>query len=365
MQRRFDVLVVGAGPAGSVAAREAARLGCGTVLLVDRKDFPRQKVCAGGLTPKTCGLLRELGLWEKASQAAHAICGLRVVSPSGREMTLLEGEPGAILNRSRLDQMLVDAAVEAGAEFRPAVAALDLLYRGGRVVGARTSDGEVSARWVVVAAGGGSRFRWDRRAPHIVRTRIAWFEGARFTPHVAELVYDRELLPYYGWLFPESATRVNVGISVDGARRERPALAEVFKRFLNRHFAERLAGSTQVGRPRGHPICGASRVAHRAPEGVLLAGEANGLTSLATGEGIFYATKSGALAAAAIHGHCTGRLNAAQTARFYEASLQTAFRARFASNHLFHRAGVAFMSLASRCAGPLCRRAAVTVLSWL
>jgi flavin-dependent dehydrogenase len=120
----WDAVVVGAGPAGSLAARQLARSGL-SVLLVDRQRFPRWKVCGGCLNPSTVKTLEEAGLGTLLSDlSAVPLNELRIAAWSRQASVQLEGS--AALSRSAFDAGLLTAAIEAGAEFLPgAPASLD------------------------------------------------------------------------------------------------------------------------------------------------------------------------------------------------------------------------------------------------
>jgi menaquinone-9 beta-reductase len=116
-RRAWDVIVVGAGPAGACAARELARAGR-SVLLVDKSSFPRYKVCGSCLNGRVLSVLEAVGLGALVEEAGGVVLdGLRLAA-AGVEVTLnLPG--GAVLGRERFDALLVRAAVQAGAEFLP------------------------------------------------------------------------------------------------------------------------------------------------------------------------------------------------------------------------------------------------------
>jgi len=340
MRASFDVVVVGAGPAGSVAAREAARLGCGSVLLLDRAEFPRPKICAGGLSPRTCRLLAELGLWEEVSREAYPIRAVRLVGPNGRESVLVGKAEGAILPRRRLDKILVDAAVKSGVRFEAGVTADALLVETGRVVGINCGGGRISAGTVIVANGGNTRFNADPRPRLLVHTCMGWYEGVPFMSNVMELIYDRDLLPHYGWLFPESDTRVNVGVAASADRLAGRSIREVFASFIERRLAARLDGATQLGPWKGMLLSTTIDPQHHAPDGALIVGEANRLTNCATGEGILYAMQSGRIAAQAILAGKERGLDNAEVGQLYAEGLRRTLRRPFRRAHYYCKLGV-------------------------
>ncbi len=145
---RCDVLVVGAGPAGSAAAQLLARAGR-DVVLVDAQAFPRDKVCGDGLIPDAHRALARLGVLDAVMAEARSSTTLGCIAPRGGRIDV----PGslAVLPRKRLDEIVCRAAVDAGARmFAPLrfVAPLREAANGGagRVVGARLQHGAARAR---------------------------------------------------------------------------------------------------------------------------------------------------------------------------------------------------------------------------
>lgn len=331
MTSRYGVIVIGAGPAGAIAAREAARRGCGPVLLLERRSLPRDKPCGGGISPRARRILAELGLWEEVAARAYPICGCRLTSPSGRQILLRGGEAAAVLNRRVFDQLLVEAAVRAGVELRQRSPVQELRVEGGRVCGVSLAGESITAPWVIVANGANSRLSFDLRPRRLLHTCMAWFADVSFTPNVLEMVYDPALVPHYGWLFPEGEHRVNIGICIAAAKLGRRSIRDIFGQFLSRHFSARLAAAKPLGPWRGHPISTTSQVQHDAPPGALVIGEANRLTNAATGEGICYALDSGRLAARAIARH----RDPESTRDWFTARLRRAHRPRFLAADFF------------------------------
>ncbi len=344
MAAEYEVIVVGAGPAGASAALQACRQGLGPVLLIDRAHMPRAKPCGSGISPKARKILKSLGLWDEVERLAYPINGLRLVSPSGREVLLTGGESAVVLERAVFDKILVDAAVRAGARFLPGTKVDGPLHARGRVCGVRTRAGEITSRWVIGADGTRGRFNRDPRPRRILHACMAWFEGVPFTPKTVEMIYQPEWTPHYGWLFPESAERVNFGICIEADRLGRRSIREFLRAFLEKFYGRRLAGARQIGGLKSHPISTTLGIQHLAEPGVLLAGEADRLTNVATGEGISYAMASGRLAARAIG---LG-MDRQATAAWYTNRLRLSFQAAFLVAELYCRLGVRALDYVTR-----------------
>ncbi|MCA9039816.1 MAG: NAD(P)/FAD-dependent oxidoreductase [Planctomycetaceae bacterium] len=157
MHQAWDVVVVGAGPAGTLAARELSRSGLKT-LLVDRKSFPRTKICGACLNQRTLSVLREVNL-ESLVQQADPIPIKNLLVNTSRQSVSLNLPGGIVLSRTRLDEMLLRAAIESGTEFLARVTAtLDDLTdcQERRRVILKTNDAPevvVTGRLVVLADG--------------------------------------------------------------------------------------------------------------------------------------------------------------------------------------------------------------------
>jgi geranylgeranyl reductase family protein len=357
MEKRFDIVVIGAGPAGAAAALEARRLGLGSVLLIERSSWPRPKPCGGGISPKARKALTEMGLWPRVNALAYPIRGLRLVSPNGREVVLAGAETASVLNRAELDAILVDAAVGAGAVFEHGARVESLVMADGRVEGVRADGREIEARWVVAADGSRGRFGTDDRPRTALATAIATYEGVSLTQNIVEMIFDPEIAPHYGWLFPESPSRANIGICVETDKLRGRSVRELFDRFVERYYRRRLAHADPVNGVKGQPIVTCASIAHRAPEGVLLAGEAARLSNRATGEGISYALLSGRLAARAIARGIRGAASAGEVARAYERSLRWEIGPGLFAADLFCRHGTGVLNTVAALGGtPLARR---------
>jgi geranylgeranyl reductase family protein len=284
-----DVAICGAGPAGSYAACLLARQGL-DVALFDKATFPRDKPCGGALSRKALELV-DLDLdpvvQRRVTGAWLAYAGRAVRRDAG-------GLVAAMTERVELDAFLVERAQAAGARFLPGTALGDVTARDDDVRIA-TSTGELRARYLLGADGVASA----------VRARVFGRNAIEYAPAVEALVYappdivarfaDHALLEVggmpngYGWVFGKR-DHLNVGVfSIRGARGIRAHLAT----FLARYPA--LARNARI-RHLGHPI--PVRHAAEVERGrVWLLGDAAGLVESVLGEGIYFALKSGELAA--------------------------------------------------------------------
>jgi geranylgeranyl reductase family protein len=323
--READVIVVGAGPGGSTAAYHLARHGL-SVLLLEKSEFPREKVCGDGLTPRSVKQLVKMGIdtSEKAGWLHNK--GLRVIGGGVRlelDWPDLASYPGYGLVRTRLDfdQLLADNAVGAGATLLTGHNVLGpVLDAAGRVVGVTASVGpdkqrrEFRAPLVLAADGVSARFalalgmakREDR--PIGVAVRRYYHSPVRHDDDYLESWLELRssggadaLLPGYGWIFGMGDGRVNVGL---GVLNSSSAFGKTnYRTMLTDWLSTTPADWTMNDEAHADgPIQGAAlpmgfnRVPHYT-RGVLLVGDSGGMVNPFNGEGIAYAMESGELAA--------------------------------------------------------------------
>ncbi len=305
-----DVLVVGAGPAGSAAAQLLARGGL-DVVLIDQHAFPRDKTCGDGLIPDAHRALRRLGVWDAVMSEAQPAHYVRCIGPRGGRLDV----PAtlAVLPRRRLDEIVCRAANAAGARMFAPLRFLSPIEQGDTVVGARLQQGEVTrelrARWVVLATGATAPALLAagmalRQAPSGVALRgYVRHPGIATHLNVLEVVWQRALAPGYGWIFPCPGGVFNMGVgTVDWAGARVPNLRRVFDDFTRLHAPARelLAGGTLLGPLAGAPLRCTLEGARLSRPGLLVAGEAAGSTYSFTGEGIGKALETGIHAAEAL-----------------------------------------------------------------
>jgi menaquinone-9 beta-reductase len=314
-----DVIVVGAGPAGSTVGYYLASAGL-DVLVLEKTHFPREKVCGDGLTPRAVKALAAMGVPIGESDGWQRHRGLRIIGGGGRielDWPDLSSYPGYGLVRARtdFDQILARHAQKAGArvlEGTPVDGPV-IDARTGRITGVTSKDGQhFRAPLVVAADGNSSRLsvsmglhkRADRPLGVAVRT---YYTSPRHSDEYLEAWLDlwdgRSLLPGYGWIFGMGDGTSNVGV---GLLNTSTGFGEIDYRALLRKWLAAMPaewGFTEENRTQ--PIRGAALPMgfNRTPHytgGLLLAGDAGGMVNPFNGEGIAYAMESGELAARVI-----------------------------------------------------------------
>jgi geranylgeranyl reductase family protein len=337
-RRQADIVVVGAGPAGTAAAAHLGQLGVKNVVLLDKHDFPRDKTCGSGISPKGIEVLRALGVWEEVQREAYPITGMRLVTPGGLESYQSAGDQAqaVVCMRRTLDHLILKRALDAGVDFVPFFTADSLIEEQGRVVGVKAKDGrEVRARFTLVAGGTHCRLVPQRQSKRMIQAIMGWWDNVPFRRGHLEMVFDPMVLPYYGWLFPESANRVNIGITYEDTADGKRNARELFQAFLDKQYKHRLSGATQVGAWKGHPVAYSYDIENLTAPGRITIGEAGLLTHPATAEGIYQGMKSGMLAAETLRDVLRRGTSERTALAAYEAQCRATFRMSFLGGALF------------------------------
>jgi geranylgeranyl reductase family protein len=289
------VAVIGAGPAGSAAAMSLTRCRGVQVVLLDRATFPRRKVCGSGLSPWALELLDDMGVGPLVRREAYPIKAGIIGGTRGRCVELRSNYEAAVLPRERFDTLLAREAARRGAELREGVRVDGLMRDNGRLIGVKTSQGDLEADAAIVCNGANTTLGREPRPGKTLHTIMGWYEGVDATGDAVELYFDAAVKPYYGWVFPESQRRVNIGICYEPAPGG-PNARERFEKFLASRLARRIRHASPLGPLVGHPIATTACPTALVQPGTLIAGEAGRLVDPATAEGIHHALASGWIA---------------------------------------------------------------------
>jgi menaquinone-9 beta-reductase len=317
---RHDVLVIGGGPAGAAAGFWLAKAGR-DVCVVERKEFPRDKTCGDGLTPRAVHQLRDMGLEPAIAAHHHRHDGLRAVA-HGITLELPWPEHpvfpdyGYVVRRRDLDALVASHAAGAGATVRSSTEALRPVVRDGLVRGAVVKDKatgethELHARYVIVADGSLSRFgralgtARNKSYPQGIAIRGYFESPISADPWIESCldVHDRDgaSMPGYGWIFPLGDGTINVGIG----------LLSTFKGYRDVNTTHLMAEwaataperwgidpDAMLAPPTGGRLPMAGSVNPKVGPNWLVVGDAAGSINPFNGEGIDYAYETARMAA--------------------------------------------------------------------
>ena len=306
----LDCLIVGAGPAGSIAALVLARAGA-RVRLIDRAAFPRDKLCGDTVNPGTLALLARLGVAASVEQRGLPVAGMQITGVHGVAVDATYPPPllGRAIVRRELDWLLLQHAIAAGCEFEPRLtvraAVIDSTRGEPAVAGVRLTARELRARVTIAADGRRSTLAFELGlARHPPRPR-RWAIGAYVeSPHAgAAIAGEMHIRPgrYLG-VAPVAGGLTNICL----VKPSRPGDADLYDptALLRREIAadpllrDRFGAARLVAPP---VVLGPLAVdaASRGIDGLVLAGDAAGFVDPMTGDGLRFAVQGGELAARA------------------------------------------------------------------
>jgi geranylgeranyl reductase family protein len=330
-----DVIVAGAGPAGSTAAARLALHGL-RVVLCDRAVFPRDKTCGDGLITDTIETLKALGLYDEVARQAYCGTHLRIVSPGG--IQLLCRTPFLVMPRFEFDAVLYTHALSAGAAFRQVIveAPIESDGRVGGIIG-RTATGstvELRAPLTVLATGAAAqvlqRFDPTARSAASAMAIRAYARSSRPLPDNHSIIaLEKDLLPGYTWAFPTASGSINVGVGVISGKGLKPAVN------LRDRLDHLVAGGGLLGgilgplrtegEYRGAPLRTGLTGSSFGRPGLAIVGDAAGTTYPISGEGIGKAMESSMLVAELVE----RGVPLPSVGVEYPAALQARYRDRF------------------------------------
>jgi len=321
---KYDIVVVGAGPAGSMTARNAARGGANVLMIEKRQEIGSSLRCAEGINHKG---LEKVGIKIDQKWVSADVAGARLVSPGGKVLQIDEKQAGAevgvVLERHLFDKHVACEAARAGADIMLKTSAVDLIKENGKIKGVKAiSFGEpinIEAGCVVAADGYESQVaRWAGIDTNLKPSDITTCFQYRMT----NLKHEKDFCEFiigsaapggYVWIFPKGDDTANVGIGVLLSKLKKPG--EV-KAYLDKYIksddrlncgqpVEAIAGAVSVSPPLDKTIM----------DNIMLVGDAARVIDPITGGGI-------------ANGLCTGMhagnvlAKCAQAKDFSEANMQ-------------------------------------------
>ncbi|TEU15208.1 MAG: NAD(P)/FAD-dependent oxidoreductase [Hadesarchaea archaeon] len=305
MREKYDIVVVGAGPAGSMAARAAAREGASVLLFDKRRELGVPVQCGEALNED---VLKELDIRLDPRWALSKTNAVKLVSPSGIEVRIAErkvvGKIGYILDRKIFDKYLTTLAAKGGADIMVGTLVDGLILEDGKPKGVRVRGAngrlEVRAEVIIAADGVGSRVaRWAGLNTYLklddIETGVQFqMVGINFeSPSMMEYYFGNKIAPGgYCWVFPKGEDMANVGLGILGSRAERRPI-EYLRDFVARmpslskgKIIEINAGGVPVGGP----------IKQTVKDNLLVVGDAARQVNALTGGGIDSAMRAGNIA---------------------------------------------------------------------
>ncbi len=296
----YDVIITGAGPAGTTAGYLLGRAGL-SVLLLDRKNFPRKKACAGGITPKAMVLFP----FDISCLVRRTCREVKIIRPGNASFIVKAKDPLCyITKRMDLDAYSLEKAVQAGCRFRKIDRIVRLDQDDHGVSLTLSCDGKtdiVRAGHLIGADGANSKVRRLISGQRSCIIKLPALEAdvpvKNAGLHPMTFDFSRDIQGYY-WIFPRK-THVNIGIF--------SALPNgTMNRDLLKNYARDRLKTDILTDVKGYPIATSYDRAHLGTGRVLLTGDAAGLAEPLLGEGIYSALKSGILSARAVE-YAVGR----------------------------------------------------------
>lgn len=315
MEKLHDVIVVGAGPGGAAVSHYLAQQGLDIVML-DKSDFPRDKTCGDCLTPRALDVLQDMGILEEVNQVSCRINRLEVHGARGNFMDAPIPQHSLYPNhmlvspRLQLDDLIRKRAVSSGADFHSPVQVRNIEQYDDHVIvkGRRAGENvQYKGRLVILAVGAHLKLLYKlgilAKQPGVIIAARGYFDDLVGLEDSIQAHFDSVPLPGYGWVFPVSESIANIGIgywrSWNPFKKAPTSARTAFDHFITKNPKVRtmMANAKAIGAVKSFPLRVDFASAPTRQGRILLIGEAAGLVSPLTGEGIDFALESGKMSA--------------------------------------------------------------------
>jgi len=301
----YDVIIVGGGPSGAIAALECVKKGYKTLIL-EKEKFPRDKPCGGALSEKSMRLLNSIGINLPNKIVESEYFGINVITPKTDPIKVESNTRlGVIVKRYNFDMYLIENAIKSGVSFKDGMFVKNIKLTNSKLVVNTTNREIFESKYIIGADGAVSTVARAAGLFSRINPRLTGLSLQANIPveTVNEYINPNNIYTYlgffpfgYGWIFPNKKS-LNIGIG--GQMSSLKNSYYKFYSFFNK--IKRLKG-LKIPKPIPHllPIGGFKK--NIAKNRVFLVGDAAGFIDAMTGEGIYYAMLSGKFAAEAIHG---------------------------------------------------------------
>ena len=303
MPNSYDLIIVGAGPAGTTAALYADQMGLKSVL-VDKATFPRDKICGDAISGKSIRYMNELGILDEVSDLDGAeINRITFGSPSHKQFDIHLNKndsnikKGFVIPRKIFDNFLLEKAQNV-TTVKDGFKVKDILYENDKIIGVRGEEkGEAKELEapIILGCDGANSFvarKLGLYQSDMKNTSIAircYYKGVKGLSDQIELHFVKEVLPGYFWLFPAGDDLANIGIGLTkaDAKKEKRTLREILDEVTrSEYFRDRFSDAKPMEVPLGWNLPLGRIKRKNYGSGFMLLGDAAGLVDPFTGEGI-------------------------------------------------------------------------------